>query len=168
MRLVHFTKIERSVSPVVYSLHVVRIEEKSVLLPTEVRQGWICSEMAVQNGRFTVRKIDIPDRVNHFCLIYITEKCVISCRTNLNLRTLNCRTTDVDAHIVHWERLRRFAGLLHFRSPCKCIPRGQSYQPCLWSTCRYCRQMLVFWGPAANIRIILMHRSVANTRMPTS
>lgn len=77
MRAVHFAKIERSVSPVEDPLHVVRIEEKSVLLPTEVRQGRIRPEMAVQDGWFAVRKIDLPECVNHFRLIYVEVKRII-------------------------------------------------------------------------------------------
>lgn len=47
MRLVHFTKIKRSVSPVEDSLHVVRIKEKSILFPTKIRKRRIRPEVAV-------------------------------------------------------------------------------------------------------------------------
>jgi len=47
MRLVHLAEIERSVPSVEDALHVVRIEKKSVLLPTEIRQGRIRPEVAV-------------------------------------------------------------------------------------------------------------------------
>lgn len=69
MRLVHFAKVERSVSSVEDTLNVVGIEEKSVFLPAKVRQGWIRPEMAVQEGWFAVREIDFPGCVNHFRLI---------------------------------------------------------------------------------------------------
>lgn len=55
MRLVHLAEVERSVPPVEDALHVVRIEEKPVLLPTEIRQGRIRPEVAVQEGRLAVR-----------------------------------------------------------------------------------------------------------------
>lgn len=47
IRLVHLAEIERPVPSVEDALHVVRIEEKSILLPTEVRQGRIRPKVAV-------------------------------------------------------------------------------------------------------------------------
>lgn len=69
MRLIHFTKIKRSVPPVEDPLHIVRIKEKSIFLPTEIREGRIRSEVAVQEGWFSIGKIDFPLCIDHFRLI---------------------------------------------------------------------------------------------------
>lgn len=74
MRLVHFAEIERPVPPIEDALHVIRIEKKSVLLPTEIRQRRIRPKVAVQESWFAVRKVDFPGCINHLRFVYKSDE----------------------------------------------------------------------------------------------